>query len=480
MKNENLDFLSTDEVAKILEDAWQLSSSPNNDVPLEQLKLSDWNVLEEDIKIMFESGEYSPYKISTYSGEAYYKLVGRSLSKKARAIYTLMLFILIKRGKLGDSDKELLHNFQNVRNHFLQIYLLDDGKPSFAEQTFLSTDSPSVEEKTENKTKKSPNLKILALVSILLLLGSVVLFYYLKPQTVTQNSIMVDDQNIKLKILHNENGFHPPCDVTFEYDLGTLAYNEASLNVLDNNIPLPDSKGQHIFTFTHPLTTQVELKVDHRVKKILLPINSDGWIALLDNYSAPLSINDGILHHDINTIPAPILADGTYYVNYMTINDFGIDGDNMIFETRVKNPKSEGGISCFDIAIDVNGATKLGKGVLSFNLLSKGCERYAKISVGDLSLPNTDMKSLKMSGIDGSDWIVVKAWTKNGVLKIFLDDEQLYDLKYSGKIGDVKVMQLGFKGSGSVDWVSVKSHEGKVLYREDFEKVEGDALYSFE
>jgi hypothetical protein len=127
MKNNNNDFLSLEEVGQILNDAWQLSSSPNRDMPIDQLKLSDWNVLEEDIKIAFGNGEYGRYKISTYSGEAYYKLVGNSLSKKARAIYTLVLFILVKRGRLDSADKDLLHNFQNARNHFLQIYLVGDA-----------------------------------------------------------------------------------------------------------------------------------------------------------------------------------------------------------------------------------------------------------------------------------------------------------------------------------------------------------------
>jgi hypothetical protein len=210
------------------------------------------------------------------------------------------------------------------------------------------------------------------------------------------------------------------------------------------------------------------LKIDNRVKKLLVPVNSVGWLALLDNYNTPLRLIDGVLHHNINSIPAAVLADGTYYVTYMTINNFDINGDNMIFETRVKNPKSEGGISCFDIAIDVNGSTNLGRGILSFNLLSKGCERYAKIRVGDLSLPSSDMPSLLKSGIDPSDWIVVRASTKNGVLTIFVDDQLLYNLKYTGSIGDVKVMQIGFKGSGSVDWVTVKSHECKLLYQEHF------------
>lgn len=471
MKNISDDFLSINEVRQILSDAWALSSSPNKDMPTKQLKVSDWNVLEEDIKMLFESGEYGKYKISTYSGEAYYKLVGISLSKKARAIYTLVLFILIKRGQLTVVDKDLLHNFQNIRNHFLQIYLSGNSEKTKDESPQLKIDSQVEDISTKKKNKKSRSILVWFLVPVFLLLSAFPMYYYLKPPSVNKEIIIIDDQNIKLKVLPNKNGFYPPCDVTFEYDLTSNQYKEASLNILDQIIPITKPKGQHIFTFTDPLVTEVFIKADNKVKKLMIPINSVGWIALLDQYIAPLSIKNGILYHDINTIPAPVLADGIYYVTYMTINNFGIDGDNMVFETRVKNPKSEGGISCFDIAIDVNGSTTFGKGILSFNLLSKGCERYAKIRVGDLSLPNPDFLSLIKSGIDASNWMIIKASTKNGVLTISVDDEILYELKYNGSIGDVKVMQLGFKGSGSVDWVSVKTHDGKELYREDFDKV---------
>ena len=180
-------------------------------------------------------------------------------------------------------------------------------------------------------------------------------------------------------------------------------------------------------------------------------------------------IKNGILHIPIEEIPSQIIKNGEFYVALQNLSDFDYDTDNIIFETRVKNPHEEGGISCFDISIDLNGLVDNKLGILSFNIVKPKCTRFARIRVGDSFYPKekSDILLDKL-GINFDDWNIVKVKTHNNRLKIFVNNEELYDFPYKGKIGILKFMQIYFKGTGSVDWVKISDLEGKILYNEDF------------
>ena len=71
-------------------------------------------------------------------------------------------------------------------------------------------------------------------------------------------------------------------------------------------------------------------------------------------------------------------------------------------------------------------------------------------------------------GIDFNEWSVIKVITQNNRFKIFVNNNELYDFPYVGKIGKLLFMQIYFKGTGSVDWVKMSNLKGKVLYNENF------------
>jgi len=71
-------------------------------------------------------------------------------------------------------------------------------------------------------------------------------------------------------------------------------------------------------------------------------------------------------------------------------------------------------------------------------------------------------------GIDISEWTIIKAITQKKRLKIFANNKLCYNLPYRGAIGKLKIMQIFFKGSGSIDWVRINNLKGKNLYMEEF------------
>jgi len=374
-----------------------------------------------------------------------------------------VLFILIKKGLLTPEDEKLLSHFQNTRHYFLQKYFDKDQAGHYAEkdETILVNDDLS-ESKQHSFIQKYIVLTIAGLV--------IFLFAYLalRPSNQSVEWIETEDPDIKLTIKSVQGGFNPPCDILFEYDLSNVIFDQAHLSFLDQKIPVVNKKGSYIHTFTAPLITEVQLALDHKVKKYPFQINSNGWMAPIDNLYLPVATQNGILHMPLDNIPASILSVGNLYFNHSIIRDFNIYGDEMIFEARVKNPTKEGGISCNDISFNIHGVSKNKTEVLTFNLLIPGCERYAKIRAGNTSLPKQTSDILMTSGINTEEWVDVKAVTHNKTLTLYANGTVIHELPYDGSIGKFNFLLIGFKGSGSVDWVRMSDYKGEQVFEDNF------------
>lgn len=471
MPEEKQEILSTEQVNVILAKAWALSPSTNKSKKIENLTATDWDTFSSDLEILFTTLENSK-ELPKPTGETFSDLFGKNMTKQIQSIYALILYILIKENKISDADKLLFPNFKKHKSHFLQKYLNERKSETIENlnEQIVKIELPVSE--PIPKVDSSSSYKNYLLLCLLLIGIVLVLFFWRWNRKQELGTVETDDSRIKLNFVNFTNEKYAPCDVEFEYDISELNYSEAYIDFGTPEqpiiVPLEFSKGRIWQTFTHSQGRDIKVVVDKSVKKFLLTLSSKNWLVMLDKlYEIPLQ-NGGVLHYPVNKVPTSIIKDGEFYINYQYINDFDFDADNLIFETRLKNPQIEGGISCFDMGIDLNGEINQKRGILSFNLLSKGCERFAKIRVGETTLPLNQSQKLTKSGVDTTNWIVVRTETTNQILKIFVNDEVRYIVPYKGKIGKLKFMQIGFKGSGSVDWVKVKSADKKVLYFEDF------------
>jgi hypothetical protein len=471
MNQETDAILSEEQVISILQRGWSFSTSTNRSKNVTELKLSDWDVLAEDIKIMFSKADYIQYKIPTFSGEAYSKLLGKHLNKKSRSLFTIILFILINEDLISDEDKSLFDNFTNVRNHFLQKYLstvaesdTDLAKSDLSKVTKANTSSKNIS--THLFQNNFFSIFLLAIVSIFGIYALNSNWLSGKNDDLTHSQ----DSNINLKITSLNKKGQIPCDIKFEYDLTNVDFKNGYLSFLDQKIPIKSKKGNYIQTFTSPILTDVSMVLDNMIKKQQLQINSSDWMTSVNNLPLPTSINEGVLQLPLDNIPASILSTGQFYVNHSNIQDFNVNGDEMIFEAKVKNPTTDGGISCNDISFNIHGYQNGKHGILSFNFLIPGCQRYAKIKAADTHLPSEQEKLLMNSGINTEAWVDVKAVTTKNVLTIFADGKMLHEIPYIGKIGKVNFLLIGFKGTGSVDMVKLQDLSGENTYFEEFER----------
>lgn len=65
-------------------------------------------------------------------------------------------------------------------------------------------------------------------------------------------------------------------------------------------------------------------------------------------------------------------------------------------------------------------------------------------------------------------WRTLKIITKKKRVGVYLDDVQIYSVRYNDPLDDVKGISFSFMGSGAVDYVKLFNNEGELLYHDDF------------
>jgi hypothetical protein len=315
------------------------------------------------------------------------------------------------------------------------------------------------------------NNKIL-LFSILILALLLGLYFIFKP--IIYN-IRKYPENVPLKILNATNNGIAPTQLTFCYDLRGLTYDSAYLKYDDKKIAIVKQMDTIQYTYVHPSLKPIKIKLDTVEYYFLTPVKAENWLCSFangPNMDESKFKKKGFLHVNEMDVPKEMLATKDYYTFYHRLADFGIDGDSLSFETRVKNPHSEGGISCYDVSISAQGEINGKETYLAFNLLHPSCTQYAHVVVGktDIGFNGKEPpKPLTPFGINIDDWTTVKYLTKNKIFYVYVNGTLIYTLPYEGTIGQFRMLQIEFKGSGSIDYVKMSnSTDGKVKFFEGF------------
>lgn len=140
-----------------------------------------------------------------------------------------------------------------------------------------------------------------------------------------------------------------------------------------------------------------------------------------------------------------------------------IDGDSTKFEVFLQNPNGiSGSVFANDVCLQMQG-TKNIAGVC-FNSASP---YYTYLTVGNEGI--VDSKSLVYHY---QTWTILSLEAKNNTLSVFRDGNLIESISYDGiKIGKLKYILIGFKGSGSADWAKLSnSQSGERLMFENFNK----------
>lgn len=209
------------------------------------------------------------------------------------------------------------------------------------------------------------------------------------------------------------------------------------------------------------------------IKTIDVESRTPGWSVYLkeersDYYlSLPFSATDtknDYITLPISEIPADAITD-KLFVSYTYYQDSIIDGDNFIFEARVRNSSDEdNGVPCNDIMMYIFSDT----GLHGF-ALNENCYSYLKF----ISSENTimgDQHDLSRLNFNPSLWHVMKIEVKDKQTFFYLDDQIVNQMHYQNSLGIANELTLRFKGCGAIDYVKVKKPDGELVYEKYFRK----------
>ena len=264
--------------------------------------------------------------------------------------------------------------------------------------------------------------------------------------------------------------FGVPNTVVFNYDISKVSFDSAFIQQSwnpKNKIPIRKDNNQLSSIYFFPGLHKAKLIIDDNIaKQHNLLIKTDGWIGI-----ARYSLDDEIpiyIHNDnmikdgrIYISPEDLTADkvnikdNDYLVTFYNVGGFEkADGDNFIFETKVKNNLSDGGLTCqymLAILMCENGRIiiPLSMAGCVANIYVKFIEKWVLGRQSDLS----------MFGCDMNNWNELKCVNDNKNVIIELNGKEIYKLQYNESAGRIIGLCYTFYGCGSIDDVRLSSIE---------------------
>ena len=162
-----------------------------------------------------------------------------------------------------------------------------------------------------------------------------------------------------------------------------------------------------------------------------------------------------------------------YYYTQFSLSipaPLNIDGDNITLEAGVKNPSNSTFYIPYhgrDVGLQIIGSSDSAfiENVVP-DSIRPDAHLYTTMQIGTTVIHNIQELQYLFE-----DWGTLTLQTFNNGLVAYRNNEYLKGLPYGGaaKIGRLKEIRVGFKGSGYVDWVKLyDSKTGELIMSEDF------------
>ena len=347
------------------------------------------------------------------------------------------------------------------------------------ESTKIDDQETAISPKNTQKTKRFPYRKYSQIsIYIVILLGVIFLFmsgYWdiikEKYENHLISSIVFESSTTKGA---------SPFTAKIEYSIPKQLMDSISVESVEANGDVSTRKlteGQQEFyaTFIYPGKGLCQLKYKNKViRTIAVESRTPGWSAYLKedrtNFYLALPFDNmhtdkGYLTLSLDKISKEVVTD-KLFVSYTYYTDSIIDGDNFIFEARVRNsPKEDHGIPCYDTMMYIFSNT----GFHGF-ALNENCYSYLKF----ISSENTimgDQHDLSRFNFNPSLWHVMKIEVVDKKTTFYLDGEIVNQMNYNVSLGTANELTLRFKGFGAVDYVKVMDTKNKIVYEKNFGEV---------
>ncbi len=291
-------------------------------------------------------------------------------------------------------------------------------------------------------------------------------------------SIEIGLDKTKVVFQSNDMTGSAPHTASFFYDVTKIKSSNIYIdnNYYDEGEIIPVKKNMHYYTNTFEYPDYYAVKIiakGERLACVGVHVTTEGWEAVindrlvknLDEYN-----KDDLMHFSKEELEGlSVNTDSMVRVDFRNIRDFGLTGDEMTLETRFMNNADLGGQGCYDSRIEVINT----HGRLAFNFVTPGCdEKMLKAEFGDVYLAG-DFNNLNTFIQDISYWRVLKIVTGKRRVGVYLDDVQIYSVRYNDPLDEVMGISISFLGTGAVDYVKLFNENSELVYFDDFLKPAG-------
>ena len=272
-----------------------------------------------------------------------------------------------------------------------------------------------------------------------------------------------------------------PTTAVIDYDISKLRSDSIIVFFGEYNNKLLLSKSNHILTkwYELPCSCQVILMDGKKIlKKQNVHILSKGWVSIIfsDDYSLNILMSESFDSLGYKYVPEKVISTyikkslmpetlfRRYKIQHRLSKDFGVDGDEFTFVSRVKNNSKIDKHQCNDVTFELQGS----KGTIKLQFLNPSCIYWAKEEFGNIIL-NGEFSDLSAFGVDMTDWRVIKAEVKNKQIKVYIGNKLIYKTQYQESIGEIGAIFCESLYSGSFDYIRFYDKNGKMVFNEDFD-----------
>jgi len=189
----------------------------------------------------------------------------------------------------------------------------------------------------------------------------------------------------------------------------------------------------------------------------------NAYVESLDSYIEPNENLADVIQNGRAYI-SPNLSSISYYWTHfkLAIPENTLNGDNLKFEIRLKNPQAEGGLSAYDIGLMYGNTANLSNSAYLIWMGEDWALSYTYIGVGsNYQRPASELIR------NFNDYVTVTLETAGNNVIAYYNGVEVKRLPYTTAIGFINYLDIAFKGSGSIDWVKVYQN-GQLKMKEEF------------
>ncbi len=263
-----------------------------------------------------------------------------------------------------------------------------------------------------------------------------------------------------------------PQRVTFFYDVSRVNSSNIFINenFYDDGNIIPVNKNRHYFTSDFELPDHYSVKImakGERLSCIRIHVISNGWEGVInDQYVGRLdhSYSPGMMTYPTDTVAKYVTGGVDNLLEFRNIREFGILADNMTLETEIRNLPDSSFSECLESTVQLINL----HGRVGFDFVKTGCPNsMLQAEFGDVLL-NGEFQDLDAFYQDFSEWRKVTISIHDKRIYVSLEDREIYSVKYSDPLDEVKGIAYKFRGLGEVNYVKLYNGEGTLVYEDNF------------